>query len=127
VVESLPSARKPAVFVGSSKEDLSAFPQEVKQVMGFAIHKAQIGEKHSDAKPLKGDKAFRGAGVLEVVDDFDGDTYREFAGVVYVLHAFPKKSKKGIATPLSDIRLVKTRLQEAREHYEDNFVAKKTG
>jgi phage-related protein len=132
VVESLPSARKPAVFVGSSKEDLSAFPQEVKQVMGFAIHKAQIGEKHSDAKPLKGDKAFRGAGVLEVVDDFDGDTYRavytvKFAGVVYVLHAFPKKSKKGIATPLSDIRLVKTRLQEAREHYEDNFVAKKTG
>ena len=126
-MESLPSARKPAVFVGSSKEDLSAFPQEVKQVMGFAIHKAQIGEKHSDAKPLKGDKAFRGAGVLEVVDDFDGDTYREFAGVVYVLHAFPKKSKKGIATPLSDIRLVKTRLQEAREHYEDNFVAKKTG
>jgi phage-related protein len=70
--------------------------------------------------------------VLEVVDDFDGDTYRavytvKFAGVVYVLHAFPKKSKKGIATPLSDIRLVKTRLQEAREHYEDNFVAKKTG
>ena len=81
---------------------------------------AQLGVKAPSAKPLKG---FGGAGVLEVVDDFDGDTYRavytvEFAGVVYVLHAFEKKSRKGIATPKSDLDLIKRRLARAREDYE---------
>ena len=60
-------------FVGSSKEDLSAFPQKTKYVIGFALRAAQKGGKHPDAKPLKG---FGGAGVLEVVSDFDGDTFR---------------------------------------------------
>lgn len=130
MVERLPTARKPMEWVGSAQDDLSAFPPEVKQVMGFAIHLAQLGQKHPDAKPLRGDPAFKGAGVLEVVDGYDGDTYRavysvKFAGVVYVLHAFQKKAKKGIATPQHDIDLIKRRLKEAERHYEENF-AKKT-
>ena len=115
----LPTARKPAEFVGSALDDLSAFPDAVKTVMGYAIHVAQIGGIHPNAKPLKG---FRGAGVLEISDDFDGDTYRaiytvKFAGMVYVLHAFQKKSKKGIETPKRDIEIVRTRLKFAEAHY----------
>jgi phage-related protein len=106
--------------VGSSKEDLSRFPEEVRRRVGRALWDAQLGVKAPFAKPLKG---FGGAGVLEVVDDFDGDTYRavytvEFAGVVYVLHAFEKKSRKGIATPKSDIDLIKRRLARAKEDHE---------
>jgi phage-related protein len=84
------------------------------------LYQAQCGEKHPDAKPLKG---FQGAGVLEVVEDFDGDTYRavytvRFVGVVYVLHVFQKKSKRGIATPKPDMDLVEGRLKRAKEHYD---------
>ena len=110
---------KPLYWIGSSQEDLKAFPKEVCRVMGFALRQAQGGGKHIDAKPLKG---FKGAGVLEVVDDFDGDTYRsvytvKLAGAVYVLHAFQKKSKKGIKTPKGEIELVEQRLKLAKEHY----------
>jgi phage-related protein len=78
-----------------------------------SLYLAQCGEKHPSAKPLKG---FKGAGVLEVVEDFDGDTYRavytlKLAGVVYVLHAFQKKSKKGIATPKQDVELIEPGLK----------------
>jgi len=110
---------KPVRWIGSSKEDLSAFPAEVKGRVGQALWKAQTGTKASFAKPLKG---FGGAGVLEVVDDFDGEAYRaaytvRFAEVVYVLHAFHKKSRKGIETPQSEIRLIKARLIRANEDY----------
>lgn len=95
-------------------------PTEVKRAMGFALWQAQMGEKHLDAKPLKG---FGGAGVLEVVEDHDSNTYRSvytlrFAGAVYVLHAFQKKSKHGIKTPQKEIDLITTRLKRAKEHYE---------
>jgi phage-related protein len=85
---------------------------------------AQLGLEHPAAKALKG---FGGRGVLEIVDDFDGDTYRavytvKFAGIVYVLHALQKKSKKGIATPQREIDLIKARLKRAEEHYRENFV-----
>jgi phage-related protein len=104
-------------------KDLRAFPEEVKDVMGFALDMAQAGEKHPDAKPLTGGKAFKGAGVMEVVDDFDGNTYRavytvRFEGAVYVLDAFQKKSKTGSETPQADIERIKARLKMAREHYE---------
>lgn len=97
--------------------------------MGFAIFQAQIGGKHPDAKPLRGDQAFKGAGVLEVVDDHDGDTYRavytvKFAGAVYVLDAFQKKSKKGKETPKVDINRIKKRLQRAQEHHKENYERK---
>jgi len=112
-------SEKPIEWVGSSLEDLREFPDEVTAMMGYALFLAQVGRKHPDAKPLKG---FGGASVLEVVEDHRGDTYRavytvKFAEAVYVLHAFQKKSKKGIATPKQDIELVKARLKAAAAHY----------
>lgn len=112
---------KPLLWLGASKRDLLAFPAEVQQVVGYGLYLAQCGEKHPDAKPLKG---FGGASVLEMMDDHDGDTYRavytvKFAGVVYVLHAFQKKAKKGIATPKPDIALIRERLKRATEDYDE--------
>lgn len=106
-------------WISSAKDDLREFPEPVKDLMGYALYLAQTGSKHPSAKPLKG---FTGAGVLEIVEDHMGDTYRavytvRFADAVYVLHAFQKKSKSGIATPQRDIDLVKTRLQRALEHH----------
>ncbi|HVR08578.1 MAG TPA: type II toxin-antitoxin system RelE/ParE family toxin [Thermoanaerobaculia bacterium] len=111
---------KPVRWVGSCREDLRSFPEEVRRRVGGALWDAQLGLKAPFAKPLKG---FRGAGVLEIVDEFDGDTYRavytvRFAGAVYVLHAFQKKSKHGIATPRPDLSLIERRLKRAREDYE---------
>jgi phage-related protein len=112
-------ADAPLEFVGSSKEDLSALPAPVKSIFGFALRTAQKGGKHPDAKPLKG---FGGAGVLEMTEDFDGDTYRavytvKFKGMIYVLHAFQKKSKTGIATATLDIRKIQSRLKTAEILY----------
>ena len=107
----------PLEFIGSSRDDLSAFPLSVKKLIGFALRTAQRGGKHPDAKPLKG---FKGAGVLEIVSDFDRDTFRatvRFRGVIYVLHAFQKKAKKGIATPKFEMDRVKARLKEAQQAY----------
>jgi len=111
---------RPVRWVGSSKDDLSAFPQEVRRRVGGALWEAQLGLKAPFARPLKG---FGGASVLEIIDDFDGDTYRavysvRFAGVVYVLHAFHKKSKKGISTPKREMTIVSERLKRAKEDYE---------
>jgi phage-related protein len=110
---------KPVVWVGSARADLTAFPDEVKDSIGFALFAAQQGGKHRDAKPLRG---FSGAGVLEIVADHDGDTYRavytlRFPRRVYVLHAFQKKSKKGIKTPKAEIELIKSRLKRASEEH----------
>ena len=109
--------KKPVVWLGNTLDELRKFPEEVRDEMGYALYLAQIGDKHPTAKPLRG---FGGAGVLEIVDNYDGDTYRtvytvKLAGVVYVLHAFQKKSKKGIATPKKDIDLIKKRLKLAIE------------
>lgn len=106
---------KPLIWVGTSLEDLKAFPGEVRRIMGYALYLAQAERKHLDAKPLKG---FGGAGVLEIVEDFEGNAYRavytvRLAGVVYVLHAFQKKSRRGIKTSRADIGKVKARLRLA--------------
>lgn len=108
-------ATKPLLWIGQSKKDFLAFPTDVHDVIGYALHQAQTGGKHVSAKPLKG---FKGGGVLEVVEDHDGDTYRavytvKFEGAVYVLHAFQKKSKKGIETPRHEVELIKRRLNIA--------------
>jgi phage-related protein len=92
----------------------------VRQVMGYALYLAQLGDKHLDAKPLKG---FAGAGVLEIVADHDGDAFRavytvRFADAVYALHAFQKKSTRGIATPKREIERIWQRLRQAQAHYE---------
>jgi phage-related protein len=120
----LVNAPKPVEWIGSCRADLRNFPKEVRRVMGQAIDDAQHGGEHPAAKALKG---FGGRGVLEVVDDFDGDTYRaiytvKFAGVVYVLHAFQKKSTRGIATPQHQIDLIRARLARAEAHYKANYV-----
>ena len=106
-------------WIGRSYEDLLDCPDEVRQTFGFALGLAQTGGKYVDAKPLSG---FGGAGVLEVVEDYRSDTFRcvyavKFAGAVYVLHAFQKKSKAGIKTPKQEIELVRERLKRAEEHY----------
>ena len=113
-------ARKPIKWVSSAKRDLDAMPEDVKDVFGHAIDLAQAGGKHQDAKVMTG---FGSAGVLEVVEDHHGDTYRavytvKFAGWVYVLHCFQKKSKSGIATPKPDMDLIKTRLKAAKQDFE---------
>lgn len=111
---------KPVRWVGSSKEDLRDFPEEVRGRVGGALWDAQLGLKAPYVKPLRG---FGGAGVLEIVDDFDGDTYRavytvRFAGAVYVLHAFKKKSRRGIATPKTELDLIERRFKRAKEDYQ---------
>lgn len=112
---------KPVFWVGSSLADLRAFPRDVRHGIGYAIREAQRGGKHESAKPLKG---FNGAGVLEVIEDHDGDTYRavytvRLAGCVYVLHAFQKKSKKGIATPRHERLLIQARLRAAEADHRE--------
>ncbi len=114
----MPNPIKPLQWVGSSKKDLLAMPNDVLDVFGFALHLAQTGKKHDQAKPLKG---FGGAGVLEVVEDYMGDTYRavytvKIADVVYVLHCFQKKSKSGIETPKHEMDLIRDRLRAAQAH-----------
>ena len=118
-----PALRKPAEWVGNSREDLRDLPAESRRALGFAIHLAQIGLHHPAAKQLKGE--FRG--LVEVVDDFDGNTYRavytvRFAGVVYVLHVFQKKSTRGIATSRRDLALIRSRLRRAQVHYAASYV-----
>jgi phage-related protein len=110
------SPLKPVIWLGDSLRELKAFPAVVQDEMGYAIYLAQRGDKHVSAKPLKG----LGSGVLEVVSDLRGDTFRSvytvhFAERVFVLHAFQKKSKNGIATPKADIELIKQRLKQAVE------------
>lgn len=110
---------KPLRWIASAKDDLSAMPTEVRRDVGFALFAAQQGEKHDDAKVLKG---FGDAGVLEVIARHDGDTFRavytvRFGDVVYVLHVFQKKSKRGTATPKKDLDLIRKRLKLAEQDY----------
>ena len=111
---------KPLFWIAGSRKDLRSFPPEVREAIGFALWQAQIGRKHASAKPLKG---FRGTGVLEIVEDHDGNTYRgvytvRLSGAVYTLHAFQKKSKKGIKTAPHDIAIIRSRLKMAEEHHQ---------
>jgi phage-related protein len=110
---------KPVRWVPPSYEELVALPRDVQHAIGLALMMAQGGGKHPATKPLKG---FKGAGVLEIIEDHDGDTHRaiytvRFAGVVYVLHVFQKKSKKGIETPKHVMDLIRARLRTAETDY----------
>ena len=120
---------KRLIWIGSSRKDLSSFPDEVKDVMGYALYQAQLGLKAVSAKPLRG---FGGAGILEIVEDHQTDAYRavyavKFSEFIYVLHAFQKKSKKGIATPKPDMDLVRRRLSIAEEDYKLRLAARGHG
>jgi phage-related protein len=109
------SVPRPLEWIGSSKKDLRALPGEVVDVFGYALYLAQIGSRHDQAKPLRG---FGSAAVLEVVEDFRGNTYRavytvRFESRVFVLHVFQKKSKSGISTPKHELDLIRERLRVA--------------
>ena len=104
------------------KADLKAFPESVRRVVGYALYQAQVGLRHRDVKPIRG----LGSNVLEVVSRHDGDAFRDvytvrFKSAVYVLHAFQKKAKQGIATPKPEIDLIRRRLRAAEQHYRENF------
>jgi phage-related protein len=106
-------------WIGSSRKDMQALPATVRRVFGYALYAAQRGETSPDARPLKG---FRGAGVLELIEDYRTDTYRavytvRFEKKIYVLHVFQKKSKRGIATPKQELELIRARLKIAESLY----------
>jgi phage-related protein len=108
---------KPLAWLASTKKDLMALPEEVIDTFGYALHLAQTGKKHEQAKPLHG---FGSAAVLEIVEDWRGNAYRavytvRFAAAVFVLHVFQKKAKSGIATPKQDMELIKERLKAAEQ------------
>jgi len=112
---------KPVRWIGSSKRDLKSFPEPVQRDVGQALYAAQCGEEYPCVKALRG---FGGRKVLEIAAPFDGDTFRavytvRFGDAIYVLHAFQKKSKQGVATQRKEIELVKQRLAAAeRDHRE---------
>lgn len=111
---------KPVLWIASSKRDLKTFPEPVQRGVGHALWVAQIGHKHPDAKVLKG---LGDASVIEIIEDWRGSTYRavytvRFADLVYVLHAFQKKSRHGLQMPQPDMDLIRKRLQDARRDYE---------
>jgi phage-related protein len=123
------SSSREIVFLGSSKDDVTAFPLPVKRVMGYALRLAQQGERHPDTKPMVG---FKGARVLEIRDDHDSDTYRtmytvSLGDVVYVLHAFQKKSTQGIETPQRHIDTIEQRLKQAKELHTQRERERKEG
>jgi phage-related protein len=118
---------KPVYRVASSKDDLRSFPEPVARTVGFALSRAQEGKKVPAATPLKG--IVKGAGVLEIVEDHDGDTYRvvytvRFSEAVYVLHAFQKKAERGIETPKHEVDLIRRRYEAARAHHEEGGVGR---
>jgi phage-related protein len=109
------AAVKPVRWAGSSRRDLKAFPKAVRRDVGQALYAAQRGEEYPSVKPLRG---FGGRSVLEIVAPYRSDTYRavytvRFPDAIYVLHAFRKKSTRGIATPQQDIDLIRRRLAVA--------------
>jgi phage-related protein len=112
-------ALKQVIWIGSSRKDISSFPSQAKRSIGQSLYAAQMGETDPAAKPLRG---FRGVHVMEIVERYDSDTYRtvyitQLGNLIYVLHAFKKKSKRGIETPKKDIDLIKKRVNEAKEDY----------
>jgi phage-related protein len=109
---------KELLWLGSTRKDLRAMPDDVQNTFGYALYQAQIGNKHEQAKPLKG---FGSAGVLEVVENSGDGTFRavytvKFGDTIYVLHCFQKKSTHGIATPKPDMDLIRERLKAAALH-----------
>lgn len=113
---------RPVEWISSTRDDLRRLPEEVQYDFGYALYQAQVGKHHASAKQLKGE--FRG--VIELVEDFDGDTYRmiytvKLVGVVYVLHVFQKKATHGIGAPRHEIATLRARLQQAKAHHAAHY------
>ncbi len=112
-------ARRPLCWMGSTKKDVTAFPQDVKRVMGFCLNKLQEGQFDERIEPMTGNSVLRQAKVVEIRDDSGGDTFRTMAAIkyaeeIYVLHAFKKKSHQGKATPQKDIDTITARLADVK-------------
>ncbi len=108
-------------WIGSSREDLKEFPDEIIDEMGHGLYLVQMGDRPSHAKTLSG---FGSAKVIELKESDRSGTYRvvytiEMAEFIFVLHAFQKKSKSGIATPKQEIDMIKRRLKEAESLYKE--------
>lgn len=115
---------KPVEWIGSARDDLRDLPESVQHDFGYALYQAQIGKHHPGAKRLKGEFA----GLVELVEDDDGNTYRaiytvKLVGIVYVLHVFQKKSTQGIGLPRHEIATIRARWQQAKRHYAKNHAA----
>lgn len=111
-------------FLGSSKDEINDFPEDVRREVGFALYMAQTGEKTVNSVPLTG---FGSSMVPEIIVDHKGDAFRavytiRFEGALYVLHAFKKKSKTGAATPKHEMDLIKRRLKTAEQHYREKIM-----
>jgi phage-related protein len=112
----LEAQEKPIYWLRDAKRQLKGFPDEVQSEVGFALYQAQVGERHPASKPMKGLNA------VEIVSDFDGNTFRgvyttKFKNTIFVLHCFQKKAKNGIATPGSELDLIRKRLRDAEKIY----------
>jgi phage-related protein len=110
---------RPILFVGSARKDVRAFPEPVRECVGFALYTAQRGGKAPAAKPLAG---FGSSGVLEIIENYDGNTFRavytvRYLNAIYVLHCYMKKSKHGIAVTARDRVMIVGRLAAAEAHY----------
>jgi phage-related protein len=110
---------KELIWIGSSRKDMMSVPRAVQRIFGYGLYLAQLGDKSPEAKPLKG---FHGASILEIIEDYRGDTYRavytvRFTTKVYVLHVFQKKAKRRIETPKHVIDLIKDRFKQAEIHF----------
>lgn len=113
-----PQVLRPVIWIGSALQDLRGLPEQVQDTFGYALHQAQCGKHHPGARQLRGYLR----GLVELIDDFDGDTYRalytvKIGDAVYVLHVFQKKATQGIATPRHEIAVIRERWRRARMHY----------
>ena len=118
----IPKQNRQLVYLGSSKKDAEKLPQEVKNLFLDALMMALMGKTHVDAKPFK----YHGSGVFEVVGDYEGNAYREiytarYEEVIFVIHVFQKKSKKGKKTPQQEVDLIEKRLKWANQIYEEQY------
>lgn len=112
---------KSVVWMGDSLKQVKSFPEEVRRDIGSSLYDAQLGDKPDNAKPFKG----VGSGIFEIVTRFDSDTYRtvyavQIGNCIYVLHAFQKKSSKGIKTAQKDVDLIKQRYKKAVKQSKEN-------
>ncbi len=121
-----PKYTRDLIYLGSSKKDAEKLPKEVQEIFTFALKSALVGETHEDTKPFK----YHGSGVFEVVCDYRGDAFREIylarhKEIVFVIHVFRKKSKKGAQIPKEDKELIEKRLKRAEEIYKEQYGKKK--
>jgi phage-related protein len=117
-----PKPNRQIIYLGSSRKDAEKLPRQIQDLFSDALMCALMGQKHEDAKPFK----YHGGGVFEVVGDHRNDTFRaiyttKYTEVVFVIHIFQKKSKRGKETPKEDKELIENRLKWAEQVYKEQY------